>query len=97
MTHNRKTRGLKNTSLNRNGSFKKVHTRVPLISEIERSRNTQWERDVGSGYVPAAQTNGNRPIKVAKRVKNNAVKVLALIRRNALAHIAEDNARYSFQ
>ena len=47
--------------------------------------------------MTTAQADGDRPIKVAKRMKNSAVKEVGLVRRNALTHIAKHNAGHFLQ
>src|SRR5271170_3276324 len=87
----------KNSRLNRNRCFEKVHLRVPRISKVERSRNTQRERDIGGADMTTAQPNRNRPLKIAKRMKNRPLQIIVLIDRDALAHIAEDDAGHLLQ
>src|ERR1700712_11257 len=47
--------------------------------------------------MTAAQPNADRSVKIAKRVQNGAIEIVRLVRRYALTHIAEDNARHLFQ
>ncbi len=47
--------------------------------------------------MTTAQTDGDGPIKVAKRMKDSAIKIVRLVIRYALAHVAEDNARHFLQ
>src|ERR1700757_409086 len=47
--------------------------------------------------MTTAQTDTDRPIKVAKRMKDSAIKIRRLVVRYALAHVPKDDAGHSFQ
>src|SRR6266436_4806387 len=47
--------------------------------------------------MTTAQTDGDRPVKVAKRMKNSPVEIVRLIGRYTLAHVTEDDAGHFFQ
>src|SRR3981081_1398338 len=47
--------------------------------------------------MTTAQTDSDRPIKVAKRMKDSAVEIVRLVVRYALAHVPKDDAGHSFQ
>ena len=47
--------------------------------------------------MTTTQANGDRSIKVAKRMEDSAVEVVRLVFRYALAHVAEDDAGHVLQ